>query len=121
MIKLRLKRKMSGKAIRKDKRDKELRPTKIYIDSDGNSHIQPVCIRHENQGLYNHNRLQKRHVENPNIYEGDKPLICGINNIRIPRKGRKTAWKRFHKAFPYIKVNKKGQIIYCPEKDKLYS
>ena len=92
---------MSGRKIRESKRQAEI------------NHVF-----YPNRGLYRRNDPEKRHVENPNIYEGDKPLRCGINTIRLPKKKRKTAWKRFHKAFPYVKVTKKGQIQYCPEKDK---
>lgn len=113
---------MSGKKIKKDIRNKELHPTRVieYDGPDGEkiSYIAPVNVQYENKGLYRKNHVRKRHVENPNIYEGDEPLRCGTRNIRLPKKKRKTAWKRFHKAFPYIKVTKRGQIVYLPEKDK---
>lgn len=108
---------MSGKKIKKDLREKELRPTMTYdiTDRDGNktTYTTKRFVKYENRGLYDKNRVQKRHVENPNIYEGEKPLPNpGTRNIRLPRKCRKTAWKRFKKAFPYVKVDKKGNIQY---------
>lgn len=122
MLKLKLKRKISGKAIKKDKRNKALHPAKEFNFFDDNGNIitktVPVYVQYENKGLYRKNRVQKRHVENPTVYEGEEPLRCGIRNIRVPRKCRKTAWKRFYKAFPYVTFNSKGQMLYDPSKDK---
>jgi hypothetical protein len=72
-------------------------------------------MKYENKGLYEKNRIKKRHVENPNIYEGEKPLNCSLKNIRVPSKKRKTAMKRFKKAFPYIKVDKQNKPHFKPE------
>jgi hypothetical protein len=119
MIKLKLKRRMSGKKIRQDLRSKELHPTKTETFTDDNGVIHtytyPIHVRYENKGLYDRNRVQKRHVENPNIYKGEKPVPNpGIRNIRIPKKHRKNAWKRFKKAFPYAEVTKGGKLHYEP-------
>ena len=108
---------MSGKKIRNDKRQKELHPTKEhkFYDAEGNvqTFVSTVFVNYENRGLYRKNRVEKRHVENPNIYEGEKPVPNpATRNIRLPRKCRKTAWKRFQKAFPYVKVHKNGHIEY---------
>ena len=117
MVKLKLKRRMSGKKIRADKRQKELHPTvtQTITNHDGTEHTYSYkkFVHYENRGLYRKNRVEKRHVENPNIYEGEKPVPNpGTRNIRLPRKCRKTAWKRFQKAFPYVKVGKNGNIQY---------
>lgn len=116
MIRLKVVRKMSGRKIKQDKRNKELHPTTTIkgVDWEGNPYTfeAPKNVRYENKGLYRKNRVQKRHVENPNIYKGEEPIQTAVRNIRIPRKCRKTAWKRFQKAFPYVKVDKKGQIQY---------
>jgi len=108
---------MSGKKIRNIKRQQELHPTKEIKCYGPNGEVQSyttkVFVDYENRGLYRRNRIEKRHVENPNIYEGEKPVPNpGTRNIRLPRKCRKTAWKRFQKAFPYVKVDKKGNIQY---------
>ncbi len=67
-----------------------------------------------NRGIYRKNSPQKRHVENPNLYAGENPLRPGVRNIRIPKKKRKTAWKRFKKHFPYIEITETGKKIYNP-------
>lgn len=101
---------MSGKKIKKDKRAKELKESKwqsyTLTDSHGQERTFTKYMRHENEGLYRKNNVKKRHVENPNIYEGEEPMKCALRNIRVPSKKRKTAMKRFKKAFPHIKVDK---------------
>jgi len=54
---------------------------------------------------YCSNRKAREHTENPSLY-GEKTLSCSPKNIRVPKKCRKTAMKRFKKAFPSIKVDK---------------
>ena len=105
MMKMTLKRKMSGKKIRQNKRKAELHPT-AKITVDGVEYEHRITVNYENRGIYNRNKPQARHVENPNIYKDESPILCGISNIRVPRKCRKTAIKRFKKAFPYIEINK---------------
>lgn len=102
MIKLKLKRKVSGRVIRNIERQKRLqegekeRNYQRYLEKFGNK------------------KRGKRHVENPNIYEGEeKPKHgCGYFGIRLPKKKRKTAWKRFKKNFPYVKPTKHGTVGY---------
>lgn len=96
MITFKLKRRKSGKFIKQDIRKKELAANRFY----------------ENKGAYRKNNIEKRHVENPTIYKGEEPLKCALRNIRVPKKCRKTAWKRFEKAFPNIKVDKKNKPHY---------
>ncbi len=62
---------------------------------------------------YCSNRKAREHVENPSLYR-EKTLSCSPRNIRVPKKCRKTAMKRFKKAFPSIKVNKKNKPYYSP-------
>lgn len=83
---------MSGNKIKADKRKKEFDPSKKY----------------ENKWAYRKNNINKRHIENPNVYEEDTPKGTAFSAIRLPRKGRKTAWKRFRKSFPYITVTRSG-------------
>lgn len=115
-MKLKLIRRKSGRKIRQEKRQAELHPSITHIMPDGQVFVQKKYIHYENKGLYNSNKPQKRHIENPNIYEGEPILRCGIRNIRVPRKARKTAWKRFAKAFPYVKINKQGRKVFLPDK-----
>ena len=94
-MKLKLVRKKSGKKIRSEIRQQELHPTKKIILPDGTTYTQQLWKRHENQGLYKRNNPVKRHVENPNLYEGE--TFKGGGTLRTPKKCRKTAWKRFNK------------------------
>lgn len=117
-LKLNLKRRASGKTIKKLKRKEMFHPeTEMEtVDYKGN----PVKIKvkkhitWDNKGLYRKNRVEKRHTENPTIYDGEEPIRQAVRNIRPPKKKRKTAWKRFKKAFPYVEVSKTGAVIYNP-------
>lgn len=125
MIKLKLKRRISGKAIRQDKRQKKFHPTLTYtvVDKEGNEHTYTSkrYVNYENKGMYRKNSVEKRHVENPNIYEGEEPLKCATRNIRVPSRKRKTAMKRFKKAFPYIEVGKDNKPFYNPKNEPYIS
>lgn len=120
MIKFTLVRKISGKKIKKDLRNKELHPTTEFTvtDTEGNviKHTSKVYVRYENKGLYDENRPKKRHVENPTVYKSEDYLFCNPRNIRVPSKKRKTAMKRFKRAFPYMKVNSKNEAIFVAKK-----
>jgi hypothetical protein len=117
MIKLKLKRKMSGRAIKKKKREQELYVFSEYIcpvTGEKSTYKRP---KHRKDYSYNKNSPQKRHVENPNVYEGEFPVIGGgVKQIRLPKKKRRTAWKRFKKNFPYIEITKAGGKEFNHEK-----
>ena len=100
LFKIKLKRKFSGELIRKNKRMKKLHPlAEERIKFFKEQNIKPYGIynydQYENKGLYRKNMPQKRHRENPNLYEGE--VFNGGGTLRQPRKCRKTAWKRFNK------------------------
>lgn len=124
MIKLTLKRKKSGKEIRKAKRKQELytkMAIKVYNPiSDSYEDEEIEVSRHKKDYSYDRN-LIRRHIENPNVYEGEKPLIGGgTRQVRLPKKKRKTAWKRFKKNFPYIEVTRSGGKRFNEEKFKKF-
>ena len=93
---------MSGNKIKKAKRKVEFDPSKRY----------------ENKWVYRRNNIEKRHIENPNVYEGEIPRGASFYSIRLPKKCRKTAWKRFKKNFPYVKVTKSGGKLFNEQKFK---
>jgi len=103
-MKLKLKRRMSGKKIRKDKRKKEL-------ESQG----------HRPDYSYKKNKVkgQKRR-DTPNLLTDDKPVSVVLRDLRVPAKARKSAWKRFKKNFPNVKVIK-GNPVYVQNKPKTSS
>jgi hypothetical protein len=117
-MKLKLKRKFSGKVIKKLKRKEMFHPETVMETTDYKGNLikitVPKTIKWENKGLYDRNRVAKRHTENPNIYDGEQPIRQAVRNIRPPKKSRKTAWKRFKKAFPYVEVDNTGRVIYTP-------
>lgn len=113
-LKLKLKRRVSGKTIRNLKRKEMFHPETEIVFSDGSKHKMKKNVKWENKGLYDKNRVTKRHTENPTIYDGEEPIRQAVRNIRPPKKKRKSAWKRFKKAFPYVEVSETGQVIYTP-------
>lgn len=123
MVKFKLKRKMSGKKIRKDMRKKQIHPTetKTYTDYDGNVHVVevPIHVKYPNRGLYRRNldtvKVRKDNQIMDYESQGDKP-IGSFYAARLPRKKRKTAWKRFNKLFPNIKVGRGGKKVFVEVK-----
>lgn len=97
MVKLKLKRKMSGNRIRKLKRVEEFSKT----------NTEAFLARHERKYAKNIVIGQKRR-DNPKIYEGEEALRCAYRNIRVPSKKRKAAQKRFKKAFPQWDIDEKS-------------
>jgi hypothetical protein len=92
-MKLKLKRKISGKRIRQIERQKR-------IKEEG---------KPDEWTVYNKNIIHgQKKRDNPNLLDGDTPVYSKISDIRLPKKGRKTAWKRFKKSFPFIQVTKSG-------------
>lgn len=102
-VKLKLKRKISGKKIRQAERQKRLK-------EEGRPNISSTYFKNKVHG-------QKRR-DNPNLLTDDNPVGASIRNIRVPKKGRKTAWKRFEKNFPYITVTKSGGRKFNEQKLK---
>lgn len=113
-MKLKLKRRFSGKTIRDLKRKEMFHPETVITLADGSEHKVKKNVKWENKGLYDKNRVEKRHTENPTIYDGEEPIRQAVRNIRPPKKKRKTAWKRFKRAFPYVEVSETGNVIYAP-------
>lgn len=92
---------MSGEKIRKDKRKKELESQ-----------------RHRTDYSYRKNKVKgQKKRDNPNLLTDDKPIGVMLRNLRVPAKARKSAWKRFKKNFPNVKVVK-GNPVYVQNKSK---
>lgn len=93
---------MSGEKIRKSKRKIEF-------------------SYHMTDRSYRKNKVkgQKRR-DTPNLLTDDKPISVALRDLRVPAKARKSAWKRFKKNFPNIKVVK-GNPVYVQNKSKASS
>ena len=96
MVRFKLKRRISGAKIRKAEREKEYKrsPPEIH-QARLEYHAKPITKRRDN----------------PTIYKGEETLKCGYRDIRVPSKKRIGAIKRFKRAFPQYKIDKRSNKI----------
>jgi len=97
-LRIKLKRKFSGRKIRKEKRQNELKPIIIIRKMDydtGQMYDHQYRYEHKSERRYWRNSPQKKYKDNPNLYKGE--IFNGYGTLRQPRKCRKTAWKRYEK------------------------
>ena len=93
---------MSGEKIRKAKRKIEF-------------------LYHMTDRSYRKNKIEgQKRRDTPNLLTDDEPIRVALRDLRVPAKVRKSAWKRFKKNFPNVKVVK-GNPVYVQNKPKASS
>lgn len=110
MVKFRLKRRISGKRIRKAERHKKLWVQREIPGHDGQPYVYEVS-KHSLERTFTPIK-KKRHKDFSRRYDDSDKPIGSLYSARIPRKGRVKAWKRFKKLFPQVEVNSTGGKIF---------
>lgn len=122
-MKIKIKRKVSGNKIRKQKRIEEFHSAALTNMQRYNEVVPPErrksieyfyqTDRYEGKNLYSKYQKisNKEHKENPSLYGEESPYSNYLLNPRIrkPKKARKTAWKRFFKLYPNLDPNNKKE------------
>ncbi len=119
MFTFKLKRRMSGRRIRKAIREEELRPTVVKktvdpITEEVYVHTYKSDPHRFNRmnNIYWKNTPQKRRRENPTLYKGE--IWTGYGTLRQPKKCRKTAWKRYQKIKEQVEQRTQPKALPLP-------